>query len=669
MDENVSYIVIAVLLVVVLGLLFKVMNQKKALAGEGDTKSTTIEEKRNAALESMTENIYDMTKNLIESKGVESKALESAILNSADNLRELLKIKANKVEIFYETFGFSQMLDEITANMVPNFKDQKTELVFNVDQNIPTSLTTDLVHLSRIINNILEFSMLASPEGTVTLKAWSQGRNSDILNIEIQDSSQGMNSQELQSIFNLSHNDQTGEHVGLALYIAKELSSHMGGRLEAKSKVGEGNRFLVSVPVEVISENNVSAKKGISQPVTDKKVLIYAQNRATAHALKELLGAYYKYITIIERSEMDKMKVNFVQYDILLFEESFFTHKKADHLSLIKRSKALQIVSFRSIFTNDDVANYSCIDMHITMPMTCAKGHELVAYLEDYKTEVSSPQSSYVGNLPVYKEDIVETEGIDQHDFKDFAGAKLLIVEDNLINQKILLGILKNAEMEIDIANNGQEALDLLFEKKKSYDIVLMDISMPVMDGETATRKIRESSQYNEMPIVTFTAFAMGKEIEQMFMVGVNAYLTKPLNIRKLYTVFKSFLSEMERKVVEKEVAKVYNGLDIEKGISWADQNETLYKETLKEFISAYSMTATEMATLVEAEDYDSIKLKCREIQGILTYIGAYEMKALIDEIQEKLMDDNKGLAGTCKEKYPAVLKKLISNIKLYIGD
>ena len=85
----------------------------------------------------MTENIYDLTKNLIESKDTENKALESAILNSADNLRELLKIKANKVEVFYETFGFSQMLDDITANMVPNFKDQNTELVFNVDQELP----------------------------------------------------------------------------------------------------------------------------------------------------------------------------------------------------------------------------------------------------------------------------------------------------------------------------------------------------------------------------------------------------------------------------------------------------------------------------------------------------------------------------------------------------
>ncbi|PTB86425.1 hypothetical protein C9925_02155, partial [cyanobacterium G8-9] len=120
--------------------------------------------------------------------------------------------------------------------------------------------------------------------------------------------------------------------------------------------------------------------------------------------------------------------------------------------------------------------------------------------------------------------------------------------------------------------------------EKKEFDILLMDISMPVMDGLIATKRIRENDIFNHIPIVTFTAFAMGAEIEEMFEAGCNAYLTKPLNIKKLYNVFNLFLSSTQREVsLQKAIA--IEGLDIETGINNADESEVLYKETLKEFV------------------------------------------------------------------------------------
>lgn len=166
---------------------------------------------------------------------------------------------------------------------------------------------------------------------------------------------------------------------------------------------------------------------------------------------------------------------------------------------------------------------------------------------QDKKDDQATPPlvfpSQDSSKITVYKELMEETPNVTPDSFKDFEGSSLMIVEDNLINQKILTSVLRTSNMNISIANNGQEALDYL-EAGKIFDVVLMDISMPVMDGFVATQAIRQNPAYDKMPIVTFTAFTVGDEIERMFEMGANAFMTKPLNNRRLYTILKTFLSK-----------------------------------------------------------------------------------------------------------------------------
>jgi len=668
---EISLIVIIVLLGMVIIFAFAKMRKQKKELLEKQSPVEDLDNKQDAMLESMSDNIYELTQNLVKSHETEVSPIESAILNSANNLRELLKIKADKVEIFYETFSLSHMLDDITASMYPHFKDRNTELVFQVDDNVPMSLTSDVVHLSRIINNILEFCILSAPEGIVKLNTWTSGKDRSILNIEITDNSEGIDPDVLHNIFNLNLDDETGEHVGLALYIAKELSSQMGGRLEAKSKRGLGNSFFVAVPIEP-SVESTRGEEAFYASIIHKKVLIYLEKSASAASLKSVLHPYYEDITIADASAMEKMKINLAEYDLIIFDACYMDQNNADYLSLIKKNKAVNIITSTSVFSTSEPLEYACIDAQIALPLTRVRTRELVALIEKKEEANELSPSSYLGALAVYRQPIEETENITADDFKHFSSARLLIVEDNLINQKILLGVLKNSGIDIDIANNGQEALDLLFTEKKSYDLVLMDISMPVMDGETASRRIREEKAFDDLPIVTFTAFALGEEIERMFDVGVNAYLTKPLNIKKLYTVFSVFLSNISRdEPAEEEVSPAYTieGLDIESGISRADDNEKLYKETLKEFVHVYGDTAESMPVLIQSKQYEHVKVICREILGVLTFIGAYEMKAAVEALQKQMIYSNDAKLQSGAENYAKQLKKLIRNIQDYVGN
>jgi len=288
---------------------------------------------------------------------------------------------------------------------------------------------------------------------------------------------------------------------------------------------------------------------------------------------------------------------------------------------------------------------------------------EAYAIDDGYLTE--KPSSDTTPPL-VVKELIPETEHIDLDCFIYFKGAKLLVVEDNPLNQKIIASVLKQSGMLIDIAQNGQEALDYLFEEKREYDLVLMDISMPVMDGIAATKIIRKVSRFDTMPIVTFTAFSLGAEIEAMFEAGANAYLTKPLNVAQLYTVFTLFIGSVNRTLSLEKMLEI-QGLDTQKGLEHAEEDETAYRQLLQAVVDRYSSSIELVPKWIEEKRYDRVRLECKEMLPALNLIGAYEMQKMVQEMQLQFIYRNEHLLGKFALLYRAQMQGLIDTIKMYL--
>jgi len=286
---------------------------------------------------------------------------------------------------------------------------------------------------------------------------------------------------------------------------------------------------------------------------------------------------------------------------------------------------------------------------------------------EEYKIEEKHLKNTADITPPlVVTELIPEAENIDLDCFTYFKGARLLVVEDNIVNQKILLSILKQSGIEIDIAENGQIALDYLFKENREYDMVLMDISMPEMDGITATKIIRRSSQFTGMPVVAFTAFSLGSEIKAMFEAGANAYLTKPLNINQLYTVFSLFMGNVDRGLSMEKMLEI-QGLDTEKGFANAEGNVEHYKEMLSSFIERYASSIELMPKWIEEKRYDRVRLECKEMLPALNMIGAYEMQKMVQEMQLQFIYHNEHLLGRYALLYRAKMQALIDTIRIYL--
>ena len=264
-------------------------------------------------------------------------------------------------------------------------------------------------------------------------------------------------------------------------------------------------------------------------------------------------------------------------------------------------------------------------------------------------------------------EDFEASGNIHAGDFIHFKGSHILFVEDNVINQKILQSILKKSGIGITIANHGEEALDILANQESPIDLILMDIAMPVMDGYETTRQIRKDPDFDTMPIVAFTAFTQGKEIKKMFDIGANSHITKPLNIGQLYTVFSTYLPTEQRAVSFLEELKI-NGLDIMHGITLANDDEDLYKDSLFDFVLHYKETIHSMPKWIDNGNAKQIMATCSQMGIALNHIGAYELEDLVFRMKKIYLYKTEHRIEEFREQFPLKLNKLVHNIEKYLS-
>ncbi len=266
----------------------------------------------------------------------------------------------------------------------------------------------------------------------------------------------------------------------------------------------------------------------------------------------------------------------------------------------------------------------------------------------------------------VYRDEIPETEHIDTDCFAYFKGSRILLVEDNPINQKIVQKVLRHSGVELDIADNGKIALEKLDENPNGYDLVLMDISMPVMDGFEATKRIRSDKRFDSLPIVTFTAFNLGPEIERMFSFGANAYLTKPLNIHKLYTVCSLYLGNVNRGLSMEKMLEI-QGLHVRKAIEELEGEEELYLEMLEQFVLKYATLPELLPKWIEKGDYARLSLECKMLQEDLKAVGADEMAHYVHEIRKHFIYRTEALLSKHRLLFRTRMQAILDTINAYL--
>ncbi len=252
-----------------------------------------------------------------------------------------------------------------------------------------------------------------------------------------------------------------------------------------------------------------------------------------------------------------------------------------------------------------------------------------------------------------------DVTSVTKESFKEFEGLRLLIAEDNLINQKVIVGLLKESGINIKIANDGQECLEILAEDP-NYQIILMDAHMPRIDGLEATRQIRADSAYNHITVMALSGDTGADDIRKMRECGMEEQLEKPLKILALYQALYCYFDPHSIGGPEDALPEIH--LDNSLGLEMLGGDVELYHEILSEFQSLYHDSDEKIELWIKHEDYDSAKALLLDVKGIGESIGTAELTQTAEEFREALVANDTG-------KYDRLLKIYRSQLQSILAD
>ncbi len=667
--------------IIILFLSSKQMITIQKLHKEMFAKQLEMEHTQSVFLASMGKNIHDIVEQrLAETSDKVNKSLSEDIvqdhrlLDVTNDLIEFLRLKSRKVEIVNEKFNLNNVLNEVSGSICSSFKGSNVELIFDIDNNIPRYLVGDPLNLEKVLNNLLENTMSQFSEGEVKLEITMFSTHEEKIELQFKliDTGAGLNAEKIETLFVPYYDEKSNEYTGLGLFVAKELISIMNGELAVQSVVGKGTTFTLSLPFAMVDASNRRNYRLPEKILAAKKVFIVDSNYDSALAIKKMFSYFRHDVKVVAKEEFVKNMYNLTMYDIIVLNESLLNIRTVDYLNRIKKDKELKVVVLNSLLQKNENSSLNPVaDRSLAKPLNQERIFELIVDMYainissvlDKKVEVASER------ILTHRSAIVETPHTTQESFSDFNGMSLLIVEDNIINQKVLTNILKPSGIKIRIANNGREAVDIVKESTEKFDIVLMDINMPVMDGYMATQMIRLESEFDTLPIVAFTALALDSEKQKIFNSGMNAFLTKPLKIGKLYSIFKMFVADMHKgqKVQHHKIVEQTDTLDTKAGIRYSNNNQAFYIEILKEFVDAYGQSNELFVKLVREHRYEQVKMLCLDMKGLTGTIGAKDMHTLVIEIYQRVVYNKQELLPNYIDMYQKELRKLKESIERYI--
>ena len=254
---------------------------------------------------------------------------------------------------------------------------------------------------------------------------------------------------------------------------------------------------------------------------------------------------------------------------------------------------------------------------------------------------------------------------ITKQNFSEFAGERILVAEDNLINQKVLVGLLAGSGIELVLADDGQEALDIL-EKDTNFLMILMDAHMPRVDGFQATRIIRANPKYDHIVVVALSGDTASDDIQKMKNAGMSEQLEKPLRMESLYNIIYAYTGKETHKdgSIEAVVTKI---LDADIGLQTCGGDEEFYREILTEFMSDYADSSDKLGEFLRSQNLQDADAYLLDIIGVTANIGAHSLREIASTMKLALGDTHERSYFILFDHYKVQLDRLMQEIREYL--
>jgi len=454
------------------------------------------------------------------------------LLGIINDILDFSKVEAGKLSVEQIDFDLDKVLENV-GNLISEKASAKgLELIFDIAPSVTTHLQGDPLRLGQILINFCNNAVKFTEEGEIVIRARVLEDDADgqLIEFSVSDTGIGMTEAQMTRLFRAFEQADTSTTrkyggTGLGLAISKHLAELMGGDVTVVSEHGKGSTFRFTARLG--KATLPPRKRVLRSDLQGRRVLIIDDNSPARTVISNLLS---NMALVADEAASGEEGIEMVRqaaeagqpYEIAFVD---WQMPKLDGLETCKRLLALSDMPPHLVmvtaYGREEVlkkAEETGIENVLVKPVTSST-------LFDTALSVLSADSEISG-------DFVTAASLDTARTR---GVRVVLVEDNEINQEVAIGQLEDAEIAVDLAENGEIAVRMV--RNKDYDLVLMDMQMPVMDGVEATRVIRADPRFNSLPIIAMTANAMAADRDRCLEAGMNDHIAKPIDPEQLFRV------------------------------------------------------------------------------------------------------------------------------------
>jgi len=617
-----------------------------------------------------------------------------SLLRIINDILDFSKIEAGKLDIEHVEFNLEDVLGNM-ADLVPaKARKKNLEILFSTAPDVPHSLVGDPLRLGQILLNLTNNAIKFTEQGeiVVSTELVSKSKDKATLRFCVRDTGIGMTAEQAAKLFQPFTQADTSTTrkyggTGLGLTISKRLVEMMGGDIRVESEPGKGSAFIFKAVFGLASQE-IAKRSQLAGDLRGMRVLVVDDSETSRNIFKEILESF--------------------SFDVAVLDSGAKALEEIKQAEMQGKSYRLVVMDWKmpgldGIETARRIKEQTAEASQPRIIMATAYGRAEIMRqaqnigLDGFLIKPVNPSVMFNTIMEVFGKELERGPRIRAGQdpsataIEKIIGARILLVEDNEINQQVALEILTGADLQVTLATNGQEAVTAV--QNQEFDAVLMDIQMPVMDGYEATRKIREwekeliaqgsklkandsgelsafsfqpSARAERVPIIAMTAHAMTGDREKSLAVGMNDHVAKPIDPNELFITLEKWIRPAADRAParfspppapEQEPAtgadKISNrpqpetggdefpqslpGFNLEDGLKRLQGNRKLYRKLLLDFAANYTATGEEIHQALTAGDFDRAHSLVHNIKGLAGNLSATAVQAAATEMDGRV--------------------------------
>jgi PAS domain S-box-containing protein len=601
----------------------------------------------------------------------------NSLLGIINDILDFSKIEAGKMHMESVDFSLDEVLDNVSTVVGVKVHEKELEFLMDTTQDVPLALVGDPLRLGQVLINLCNNAVKFTEEGEIVISTKLLEKQDEwvMLQFSVRDTGVGLTEEQRGKLFKaFSQADMSTTRkyggTGLGLTISKRLVNMMGGEIWVESEAGKGSEFIFTAKFGLARK--LSRRQ--LEPSVDlrgMRVLVVDDNASSREILQSLLETMTFDVTVAASAEEGiaelEKEAQSRPYKLVVMDWRMPGMDGIKASALIKKHPSLTEkpkIIIATAYGREEVMQKSekvGVDGFLLKPV----GQSVLfdAIMVAFGKEAPEGEA------------IARVSRSDEEGLRNIRGAMVLLAEDNEINQQVAEEILQQAGLVVRIANNGQEAVEMV--RAENFDVVLMDIQMPVMGGFEATQEIRKDERFKDLPIIAMTAHAMAGDREKSIEAGMDDHVTKPIDPDQLISALVKWIKPGKREISEgagellsetKEVEDILPselpGISIASGLGRVSGNKQLYTKLLCKFNDGQENAVEQIKAALQSGDVETAARLAHTVKGVSGNLGGDNLyKAAAD--LEKAIKEGKQNLDLFMTQFDSQLKVVMDGIRV----